>query len=522
MSHPEAEPPTPNNLHVNHETGTGLGLCHHNQRRHINSFPPEVLHGVFLPVTPYYHGHYIRLLRLRLVCKYWIEVIDSTPELWTSISDRLRPELQAMIIQKSRHHLLDVVYGEGVLGRDPEWVQKIRAFESLMEPETSRWQALEYYRIDQKMDDWILPRPLHSLQRMQICMSSPDDECPALDAPRLSHVVANTCTFNRISLSGLHVLILHATNLSLNRLMVILRASPGLRELSLQKAALTVEDEGFLNSFTNKIPLPQLRALHVDRAYVQSTSFLLDWIEAPGLETFKVVFQCAGDATDHTDLSESVGHHIGAYPLPKEQKQAQVSIEVLDWEMRISIGEDKIAIWWLYLNKEDRPQIKLSCISSAINRMDSRVCEEVKALNLACWDSQEASEYLRIAHSRFPQIDHVSLRVGGGDVSEVGAVLRYLGSPSDLGLSEGWLLPKLTKLELDLRHSTETDLAERIMEIIEQRKAVEQTKDIIELRVTTAAGTMDLSTVELLRESVMIFDLIEIQETQIELVVDVA
>ncbi|KAG8909052.1 hypothetical protein FRC01_007174 [Tulasnella sp. 417] len=451
-----------------------------------------------------------------------MEVIDSTPELWTSISDRLRLELQTMIIQKSRHHLLDVVYGGSVLGRDPEWVQRIGAFELLMEPEASRWQALEYYRISQRMDNWLMPLPLHSLRSIQVTASTSDDECPALDAPKLSHVVGNTCTFNRISLSGLYVLILYDTNLALNRLMVILRASPGLQELSLQKAPLTVEDEGFLNSFTNKVALPQLRALHVDRAYVQSTSFLLDWIEAPGLETFKVVIQCAGDATYRTHLSESVGHHIGAYPPPKDQKQARASIEVLDREMRISIGEEKIAIWWLYLNKEDRPRIKLSCISSAINSMDSRVCEEVKVLNLACWDSQEAGEYLRIAHSRFPQINHVTLKVGESDVPDVGALLRYLSSPSELGSEEEWPLPKLTKLELDLRRSNETDLAESIMEIVEQRKAIEQTKEIIELRVTTAAGSMDPSTVEVLRQSVMLFNLIEIQETQIELVVDIA
>ncbi|KAG8919696.1 hypothetical protein FRC00_011010, partial [Tulasnella sp. 408] len=114
---------------VDSETEAALERSRLNRQLPINTLPPEVLHVVFLPVTGSVQPYYKPLLSFRRVCRYWKEVIDSTPELWTRISSLFHPKLQAMIVQNSKNQHLDVEYEDGDnWNTDPEKEAKLAAF----------------------------------------------------------------------------------------------------------------------------------------------------------------------------------------------------------------------------------------------------------------------------------------------------------------------------------------------------------------------------------------------------------
>ncbi|KAG8960651.1 hypothetical protein FRC00_014457 [Tulasnella sp. 408] len=495
-----------------HETKAALEPSHHSQRPPIYGLPPEVLHLVFLPGAGFYHGHYTQLFRSRMACKYWAEVIDSTPELWKFISNRFHPELQAMIIRNSGNQLLDMVYDETCWKGDPEKEDKMAAFAYLMKPSATRWRTLAYCQADDSEGDtWPLSLPLYNLKRIHIDGLAWSDERPTLDAPKLRYVDIRRCSVNLGSLSGLQILILEFTSSTLNELMDILRASPGLQELSLNQMILEIGTEGLPNPHMSKIHLPQLRNLYISGALAESSSFLLDRIEAPNLEIVNAFVDGPSDAAVHTQLCEAAGRHLGAFPLPKKQK-AQVTILIRGSELSLAIGERIINIYnptWAW-DGANGTQAILSSIYTAIDHLDSRTCEEVTILDIECQHDEETGECLRIAHSRFPRIDHILVEDERADDALVGSVVQHLSSVSQLGSTEEWLLPKLAKLRLQLYvGSTSRAIGNRIVELVKRRKEAEQTREITELEIGITYGNMDPSAVEILSQSVTKFHIIE-------------
>ncbi|KIO23656.1 hypothetical protein M407DRAFT_214159 [Tulasnella calospora MUT 4182] len=332
MDPTEAASTTPQNLHINHETRTALELVQYNQRRHINSLPPEILHVVFLPVRRFDREYYTCLFTSRMVCKYWMEVIDSTPKLWNSISSRLDPELQAMIMQNSRNRLLVVEYNETVWdSRDRQREKKKAVFESLMKPSASRWQVWN---------------------------------------------------------------IAHRT--------------------------------------------------------------------APSLETLNVKVRQTHDTEDFTQLCEAAGRHIGTSPLPQDQN-AQVLIRAQNLDMIFSIGGRSIIIWkptWIGAN--------------GVRGSPAYIASAMKP-----WTA--------------------------GFLNKSGSCIFQVG------LGEEWLLPKLAKLELHLSCLTDSDVGDSFVELFRRRREAEQTEEITQLRITIFFGKIDPSIVEILRQSVTLFDLIVVR-----------
>ncbi|KAG9028007.1 hypothetical protein FS837_004017, partial [Tulasnella sp. UAMH 9824] len=124
-----------------------MAIYEKNQNSPIKNLPPEVFEVIFGEDDGFYWpwGRYQRLFQLRKVCKYWMEIIDSTSGLWTSIRSYLHPEVQAMIIRNSKKQPLFVQYDERIWERVSTGEEKMEAFATLMKPTTSRWQELEYY-----------------------------------------------------------------------------------------------------------------------------------------------------------------------------------------------------------------------------------------------------------------------------------------------------------------------------------------------------------------------------------------
>ncbi|KAG8919695.1 hypothetical protein FRC00_011009 [Tulasnella sp. 408] len=291
--------------------------------------------------------------------------------------------------------------------------------------------------------------------------------------------------------------------------MIILRASPSLRSLSLEKLQLPVGRNGFPDSSTNKTILPQLRTLHIEGASMESIPFLLDQIEVPSLKTVRVEIGYLSETLDYPQLCGSAGRHIGAFLLPEDRDRSHLLIGVWDGWMSLGVGQQRTLICESTWSRTIEPQAKLACITSAMKRMDDRAREEIKVLDLDCTNTEDIGEYLRIVHSHFSRIDQILVRDKKKDRADVDTVLQRLSSPSHLGLWEEWLLPNLTKLQLDLHRSTSANLGDRIVELLTSRKATEGIEEITELKIVVAKGAIDPSTVELLRQSLVLFHLNE-------------
>ncbi|KAG8915539.1 hypothetical protein FRC01_003625, partial [Tulasnella sp. 417] len=501
----QAESTTQNHLCASDEEKRALECFIRNQKLPVNSLPPELLHAVVRHVGGFYLGQYTQLLGLRVVCKYWKDVIDSTPELWMAIKTQLHPELQAMIIRNSRNQRLSVWYDETVRKNDPAGEVKMATFSSLVEPLASRWEWLTYLQ-DPRSESAsrILSLPLHHLRRIDVLrLGWPGRQHP-FDAPQLSYVNINRFSLNWRSLSGLQVLILKATNIALNELMAVLHASPDLRDLSLQQLGLEVRSADALTS--SKIILPHLSSLKFYRNPTQQICLLLDSMETSSLQTFVVAEPYRIESEICNSLCKSAARYIGAFPPPRGDEEARIWILASMRDFNFGLGERKIIIRNYRLGHGNGPQNRLSYLTSVVECLDSRMCREMKILELCCREHDEIGDYLRTIHSHFPQIDQLLLESNGFGII---AAVQHLDSPLQSDSTGGWLLPKLTKLKLDLRDSTDAGLVDAVAQLVVKRKAAEGVEEITGLSITSSPGGISLGMVEFFRQSVASFELTE-------------
>ncbi|KAG8972611.1 hypothetical protein FRC05_009721 [Tulasnella sp. 425] len=75
------------------------GVHSHNQSLPIHRLPPELLQIII--GEAYNQELYRDLFKIRSVCKYWMEIVDSMHELWTRVSLKHNADLLSMILEKS-------------------------------------------------------------------------------------------------------------------------------------------------------------------------------------------------------------------------------------------------------------------------------------------------------------------------------------------------------------------------------------------------------------------------------------
>lgn len=320
-------PPTPNNPRTSLCAESTMEIYEQNQKLSIKNLPPEVFEVVFGEDAGFCWGHHGRLFRLRNVCRYWTEVIDSTPGLWRPIRSILYPELQAMIMRNSKKQPPLVEYDERIWERVPmgeeRWKHLNLAWSQLLLGDRN-WITV---RSGRKVTNGSYP----SLSITSDIYDSTEiigRNKDTMDTPKLSHLSVCCWSLNWQAFSGLQKLFLDSTNPTLNELMAMLQGSPGLRFLGLDKTWLPVKTEGI--PIINKIFLLRLHYLRILRSSAQSLSMLLDSIEAPSLSYFIVEQRYKSNPEDRTALCESAGRYIGAFPLPspKDEEQARISIAV--------------------------------------------------------------------------------------------------------------------------------------------------------------------------------------------------
>ncbi|KAG9036563.1 hypothetical protein FS837_001647 [Tulasnella sp. UAMH 9824] len=177
-------------------------------------------------------------------------------------------------------------------------------------------------------------------------------------------------------------------------------------------------------------------------------------------------------------------------------------------EIALYLGDRYIKITNFTWTGANGTQAMLASIASAIEHIDSRTCNEITTLRISCQNHNGCGECLRIVHLHFPRIGHIFVKDGGTHDYHVVPAIQLLSLPSQLGTTEGWLLPKLAKLDLCLRGSTSTDIGNRIVELVKRRKEAEEMVDITELRIKVGFGEIDPNAVEILSQSVTHFEFV--------------
>ena len=110
--------------------------------------------------------HAARLSSLSLVCKWWREAIDSSPQLWTDIHwvDRMPAGLVERILIKSADSPLNIKFVQNERPVSSDSNPEAESFLELLIPHSRRWQSLYIWtRFSTAMMDLLQhPAPLLS------------------------------------------------------------------------------------------------------------------------------------------------------------------------------------------------------------------------------------------------------------------------------------------------------------------------------------------------------------------------
>ncbi|KAG9048332.1 hypothetical protein FS837_000266 [Tulasnella sp. UAMH 9824] len=464
---------------------------------YIHALPPEVLQEIFYEETSRFTSYqivnyYRSLFSIRSVCKYWKEVVDTTPRLWTGITSSLNQNILAMALQKSSTHPLYVEHAGYPDGNDA----KLKLF---LAPSAERWDRLGYrWTYDSNPRHEVLSLPLRSLRYLKINGTYGASHNFPLDAPVLDSLAIHSFSLDWTSLSGLRFLrIVETPGPSTAELLSILKASPQLQYLMLRETRPVYPNPDFLPSV---VYLPQLKDLSMISLPILPLSYILDQIEAPGLQRLV----CKEDGSYTGDLAlaiRSAGRHIGACIPPQEEIPVELWVCFQREMFRFAIGGRVVDYWGTGWNPFTEGR-RLAHFAAFVERIDHNLCQEVQVLALEGEPYHEGAKLLHILHRRFPQIEELLVKDVGDAGFDSGEICEQLSSP---GLSEGageWLFPNLTSLGFD----ASVELAyERILSLIEIRKGEEQTKTITQLNVT--GGTINPKMEQTLRNSVEVLDI---------------
>ncbi|KAG8913544.1 hypothetical protein FRC00_002173 [Tulasnella sp. 408] len=349
---------------------------------------------------------------------------------------------------------------------------------SFLAPSAERWDQLEYrlsYRSNPQHK--VLSLSLRSLRHLKLNGVYRTSYNFPLDAPVLDSLVIISFSLDWTTLSGLRFLRIEETpGPSATEFLIILKASPQLEYLMLHWQE------------------PRL----VDSA-PGNPDFLPNPIEAPSLQ--KLVCMDNGNYMENNTLAvRSAGRHIGAC----NPSQDEIAVELAVWYERemfsFTIGGRVVEYRDTGYNPsmQRRRLIRLAAFGEWI---DHNLCQGVHTLVLQGGRCGDAFKCLYILHQRFPQIEESVVKATGLGADGSAICKRLSSLPRSEGAGE-WLFPNLTRIRFD----SSGELAfERILSLLEVRRAEEQTKTIMQL--TATGGTINLKMAQTLRDSVEVLDL---------------
>ncbi|KAG8913543.1 hypothetical protein FRC00_002172 [Tulasnella sp. 408] len=445
---------------------------------YIHALPPEVLQEIFYQepssfISYQIVDYYRTLFSIRSVCKYWKEVIDTTPRLWTGITSFLNQNILAMALRNSGAQPLYVHYAGYPDGNDA----KLKLF---LAPSAERWDRLGYrWTYDSNPQHEVLSLPLRSLRYLKINGTYGASHKFPLDAPLLETLAIRSFSLDWATLSGLRFLrIVETPGPSTAELLSLLEASPQLEYLMLRETRSVDSNPDFLPS---PVHLPQLKDLSIISLPIHPLSYILDQIEAPSLQWLV----CKEDGSSSGDLTlaiRSAGRHIGTFSPDQEETAVELWVCFQREMFRFAIGGRVVDYWGTGWNPFTGGR-RLAHLAAFGERIDNNLCQEVQVLTLEGEPYDESAECLHILHQRFPQIQELVVKDTGEAGFDSGEICEQLSSPALSEGAGGWLFPNLTRVRFD----GSVELAyERIILLLDMRRAEEQTKTITQLKVTGA------------------------------------
>ncbi|KAG8997254.1 hypothetical protein FRB94_007784 [Tulasnella sp. JGI-2019a] len=255
----------------------------------IHRLPIELMTRIFsLTVNSSHSGAYAyheQLEQLRLAARGWDEIIKSSPSFWSVIDCRFSDRILAMALVRSKGHWLDVDLRpphrdnlHGLLRSLLGHAHRIRSIcvvaHMLRQPLAAKLlERSRPFLIEYGVEDYTGRDGRKMLEEMH-----PDA------TPRLRHLTLENVgvpPLNSTLLSRLRSLVLH-TACSLSQILVLLCSCSSLVVLDIcGEHYEPVESESFCSKEYQRVPLPQLHTLSLNKLHLADVRWILRHLDTP-------------------------------------------------------------------------------------------------------------------------------------------------------------------------------------------------------------------------------------------------
>ncbi|KAG8946835.1 hypothetical protein FRC04_011382 [Tulasnella sp. 424] len=440
--------------------------------------PPEILTLVLLEAAPskwYSRLYYSALFDIREVCKQWMEIVDATPSLWTSIWLEFKLDLVSMILVKSKTQPLSIWYDDQTFAGYKQLPEDhISAFLGLVAPSSRRWEFLDYRASCYAPHGRLLGLPFDLLRQLNILLSANIKYPSKINAPRLVSLDVHRCSLNWHSVAGLRSLEIdqNTEGPDLSELITVLRASPNLEELKVERnwpMTATIDPESVHP--LPPISLPNLHTMRFSKLPVVPLSILLDQIEAPNLLHFSHSMTYKSSSDDFPRIFGAAGRHIGGdTQFRKDGNLFQLTITASAETLGIKVGDREITLRRFRWSASDGYQEKVASLSAALARFHPRLCSAIRVVSLkGAPTNQEVAAYLRLLHQYCPELRELVVTGLEGNDTYVESIVETLSGEQDFNDQKQELFPRLSGLRLRAFSKGPMLCSSSILELVQGR-----------------------------------------------------
>ncbi|KAG8929976.1 hypothetical protein FRC01_003453 [Tulasnella sp. 417] len=449
-------------------------LRRHNDALPIHHLPPELLCEVFKHARR--KKKYRGLLAIRSVCKYWMEIVDSSPEFWTFVSSIHSENRLDMILQRSKNQLLSIEYDDEVWSDEPRVsIESLTRFLERVTPLADRWKSLDYMASPNADHNQIFDLQFRNLEVLEIRTDAvPSIYIPSFHAPKLRYVELWGCYVDWGSLSDLRVFMITGSSSGpgINETYLLLNACPRLEMFEIRGAYASPADDSISDLPSTPILLPHLKNLILFEVTVTPHSRLLPLIDAPNLQRLFLYHDFNRQEALQNTMFEPVERFFGSYAhaFNKDRDRAQLHVGGSRYSFTFSLGACNMVFNFPFDWRWDSIQHDyLAELSAALSRFDGRVCDKVKAIHFSGTRAREDLSILGVMlQDHFPNVEELLITLSSSEGKpDAHFVLEALGLPLHLYSGPKWLFPGLTTLHLKARREA---LCDGVLGIVEARR----------------------------------------------------
>ncbi|KAG8947041.1 hypothetical protein FRC04_011221 [Tulasnella sp. 424] len=475
---------------------------------YINQLPPKLIRPILLEDED--GRSYKEKFSIRSVCRFWQEIVNETPQLWTQLSLSYNVNLLSLIIKNSKSLPLSVWYDDGYLGDDQLVPQeKITEFLSRTAMSSDRWKSLTYRALYESNHSQMLGLPLHNLQSLNISLSGDIAYTGPLNAPNLKNISVHRCSLDWSSISRLRSLVIYRNTEgpTVEAIKTILKASPDLEHLGIHRNWTNLD----VPVDPTPIVLPKLYSMHLSYVSVSNYTHLLNLIVAPNLRTFSFNYTNKSQPKDFTPIFEAAGRFLGSYSDDENDSSFTLAIKSTPSKLYVKAGDRSINIQNFAWPDDDNSRTeRLRYTSAALKGFGAKFCNAIKTVRLQGSGNGELGSYCHLLHSFLPGVQELGITACITGLSEPytdeKAVMEILGTPSSLERGGIWLLPNL----VTLRFGASMELQDvDIPKIVEARRAVAGAQSI--KHIIIEEGSVNRAVVDKLQGFVERLELVDVE-----------